>query len=60
MVQTKKKYLWEDVPAGTLCFHFHHEELYEIASEPLNQRASFIRENKKKTEVEIAKEDTDK
>ena len=45
------KYLWEDTPAGVMCWHIHHDVLLEISTESLAERAAFIREHKPPEEV---------
>ena len=50
---TDTKYLWEDTPAGVLCWHIHHDTLLEVSIEPLVCRATFIRRHKSAAEAEV-------
>ena len=51
MATGEQKPAYEDVPAGVLCWHIHHDRLLEMSTVPLAERAQFIRYRKFDSEI---------
>lgn len=43
----------DDVPAGVMCWHLHHDRLCEVLIEPKSARTEFIELNKPANEIRI-------